>query len=49
MEIMSKVRKADWDKMLNGAKKGKSKQCRISRHTVSVEKGLTMSKVRKFI
>ncbi len=37
MEITSKVRKADWDKMLNGKKNVESKKCRIRRH--NVEKG----------
>jgi hypothetical protein len=36
MEIISKVRKADWDKMSNG-KNVASKKCQMRRH--NVEKG----------
>ncbi len=42
MEIMSKVRKADWDKILNGKKNVESKKCRIRRH--NVKKGLKCQK-----
>ncbi len=37
IEIMSKVRKANWDKMSTGKKNVESKQCRIRRQ--NVEKG----------
>ncbi len=34
IDLMSKVRKADWDKMSNFQKNVERKQCRIRRHTV---------------
>ncbi len=50
MEIKSKVRKADWDKMSNGPKKNvERKQCQIGRQTVMSKMIKKMSKVRKCI